>query len=1346
MQLNIDTIKYKKTFFIVLFILISISIFGQLNTISSLVGNSFAGKGINKWVLQDIDDIYVTAEGVLFTNTFWDEGGAQYSQYQNGDLIKIGYHSHGWGRQGGFAVCVNSKYAYFGATADNEGGGLTGDSWPPKGYDWFGVERRLLSDISKGAPFESGHGGQGDTLYKSFLVVHQVPTGTSLSLHIRGIWATDSKLFLSCPYDNTIKVYDTETMNYITSWTVNKPGKMYMDKQQNLWVITNCDILKYNSGRVIGKNSGQLKLNRYTQTGTLLTQIDLPFDCVPTDICIDTQNRILISDAGINEQILIYTSIDTTPVLSSTFGVKGGIYSGNSGEFSNLKFMSVMGVGVDNNGNIYVANSSSSANETGGGGGVIIESYEPNGNLNWRVYGLEFVDCASLDEITEVDVYTKEEHFILDYSKPRGQECIFKGYTVNKYKYPDDPRLHLWSAGGEIKVINGHKLLFVNTMAGLEMDWLQVYRFSPITDGEIAIPSVLFAGRHYNEDASGWPKYQPSQGEWLWRDQNGNGKIDNGEYFTRDGNNAPFGTYLFIDDIGNIWHATETSGIRKFIFQGFDSIGNPVWNYNSMIVYSKPGEFDAIKRIYYDEVNDVMYIVGNKGNDKNQHWKASGPVIARYDNWSNNRVLKWSIVVPYETGSWPCEPINIIKKGNYIFVPYVRQGTKLNYKTGHINVYDVNTGNYVDFIEPSSDVGEIGALDIQHCISVHQRKNGEYIIFLEDDLCAKVLMYRWCPTGNCIELTPSFSPTKTSTSILLPTITLTSTPTNTKTLTPSPTSTPKLIVAPQSTINIDGVLNDMIWGYGNWNDITKLVLGVNHNNVTGKFKLAWDNDYFYIGVEINDNNLFNDSQPNSWDDDAVEIYLDMNRNRSTTYQSDDFQFIFGYNYSSVFEKNNRTGGVLFSTGIKSGGYTIEAGIPWTLLGKTPTEGSIYGFDIGINIDDNGGTRDGQLMWNGTENNWQDTSNFGDVKLGGAIATATNTTTSTFTFTLTPTNSRTSTPTSTRTFTSTSSPTNTNTNTFTTTLTSSSTFTPTSTPTSTRTSTPTSTYTVTNTATNTSTQTSMPTSTYTLTNTATNTLTTTGTYTNTATETATAINTFTLTWTPTNTNTSTLTSTPTSTSTNTYTNIPTSTQTNSATITLTGSSTFSPTFTNTMTITETGTMTSTNTQTYTNTPTVTPSNTATNTITQTQSNTRTNTPTGTATFTFTQTATSSQQVYTTTPTFTQTQSPTMVITETGGIENIEVYPNPWDIGKGEIKIKFKVRKEIKEIEVRIYTVGYRMIKGIIEEGGYKVGENVIRVESKYLKNLANGIYYVIVIGKDKENKKIISKPFEIIVLK
>jgi len=349
---------------------------------------------------------------------------------------------------------------------------------------------------------------------------------------------------------------------------------------------------------------------------------------------------------------------------------------------------------------------------------------------------------ADADPASETDVFTKEEHFKVNYNPIKWD---YIGYTVNKFKYPDDPRLHIWSAGAFVRRIKNQRFLFVSDM---NSERLQVYKFNEKTDGEIAIPSVLYSGR-FLKTKTGFPQFQPQNGEWIWRDVNGNGKIEANEYSTNDGKNAPPYQGWCLDDNGNIWQAFETEGIRKFNFQGLDKFNNPIWDFKNTELFQKTSEFKQIKRLRYLPEKDIMIIGGTTTEHKNQHWKPMGPVIALYDNWSKpDRKLRWIIVAPYEKGSKghsSCEPMGFDVAGDYIFVPYTGASKEMKISTGHIEVFRLDNGESVGYMEPSPEIGEIGLQDVRECLRAIKRKNGEYIVFLEEDYKAKVLVYVWRP-------------------------------------------------------------------------------------------------------------------------------------------------------------------------------------------------------------------------------------------------------------------------------------------------------------------------------------------------------------------------------------------------------------------------------------------------------------------------------------------------------------------------------------------------------------------------------------------------------------------------
>jgi hypothetical protein len=186
---------------------------------------------------------------------------------------------------------------------------------------------------------------------------------------------------------------------------------------------------------------------------------------------------------------------------------------------------------------------------------------------------------------------------------------------------------------------------------------------------------------------------------------------------------------------------------------------------------------------------------------------------------------------------------------------------------------------------------------------------------------------------------------------------------------------------------IDGQLNETGWNLAN--SVSKATIGTPNNTVT--FGAMWDNTNLYVGVKVLDGNLYNDSA-NVWDDDSVEVYIDANNNKGTTYDSFDRQFVKGYNDTTLGGIGSQTG-VTHAWAAVNGGYSVEMAIPWSNLGVIPASGLTIGFDVGNNDDDNAGARDAQAVWWGNINDYNNTSAFGSLVLMAA-GTSTNTPTRT----------------------------------------------------------------------------------------------------------------------------------------------------------------------------------------------------------------------------------------------------------------------------------------------------------------------------------------------------------------
>ena len=129
-----------------------------------------------------------------------------------------------------------------------------------------------------------------------------------------------------------------------------------------------------------------------------------------------------------------------------------------------------------------------------------------------------------------------------------------------------------------------------------------------------------------------------------------------------------------------------------------------------------------------------------------------------------------------------------------------------------------------------------------------------------------------------------------------------------------------------------------------------------------KFSVYWDKKNLYVLANVIDKFKIKDSA-NVWDDDAVEVMLDMNHDKGSAYGMDDYQYFFNYNAGSPSEtKQSATKGVSFIQADTERGYVIFATIPWSAVGKTPKEKSFIGLDIAVDDDRDGGARETQTMW------------------------------------------------------------------------------------------------------------------------------------------------------------------------------------------------------------------------------------------------------------------------------------------------------------------------------------------------------------------------------------------------
>ena len=219
--------------------------------------------------------------------------------------------------------------------------------------------------------------------------------------------------------------------------------------------------------------------------------------------------------------------------------------------------------------------------------------------------------------------------------------------------------------------------------------------------------------------------------------------------------------------------------------------------------------------------------------------------------------------------------------------------------------------------------------------------------------------------------------------LLAPAATSTPTPT----LTPTPTQTPLSMVGVgcASGLTVNGNPNEAAWGTVSWNSLGQCWMTCAGTD-TAQFKLLYDSSNLYIAVDVTDPSLRSDSGTTNWQDDSVEIYIGKSGS-GNSYAGSAWQYTAKYDGTnlSLGAGTGNTTGITVVEAAKAGGYTQEWSIPWSKFGISPANGGVYGFDIGVNYDDDGGsTREFQRGWQGANTAWSDPAQFGTMRLSACL--------------------------------------------------------------------------------------------------------------------------------------------------------------------------------------------------------------------------------------------------------------------------------------------------------------------------------------------------------------------------
>lgn len=443
----------------------------------------------------------------------------------------------------------------------------------------------------------------------------------------------------------------------------------------------------------------------------------------PTAIALANDGTLMIADSGTGprQQVLFYDiSKPSAPKLLRAFGEYGGIGAGTPGEIRPDKFWGIRGIGMDAAGNLYVAMSEM---------GTVLRSFTPAGDLRWELHGEFFCDVAAADPADDAaTVWGIQERYAMDWSKPAGQDSRWIGYTLDRHKYPNDPRglMYVKQQGEhgltspQIVYLEGHRFMFVGGM--FASNFINIFRF----EGGIAVPSGLilqWGNGLYNTDLK-WPPNKPT-GTSIWRDQNGDGDYQASEFASNTDRVKP-GPFC-VDRKGNIWMAY---GFFRYDFQGLDERGNPIYSADKITILDKPKGVNKVARVVYLDDSDTL-IVAEEGKDM----RHIGRVFICKGYLAGNRDT-----VSFAPGAGEYAGC-VAAAGDYVFTGGWQ-------KRGQIWVNRLSDGKELGTFKPGPTVGGVentGWIDLLTGINAYKRHDGEYLVFVEENYKGKCLIYHWKP-------------------------------------------------------------------------------------------------------------------------------------------------------------------------------------------------------------------------------------------------------------------------------------------------------------------------------------------------------------------------------------------------------------------------------------------------------------------------------------------------------------------------------------------------------------------------------------------------------------------------
>ena len=500
---------------------------------------------------------------------------------------------------------------------------------------------------------------------------------------------TKNKIIFITDTNNYIYAYNTNVLSQtpIDSFFIDSVQSMTTDNNGNLWVIRN---------KVIKK---------YSETGSLIKTLSIASIKTPTIIRYSKQNELMVWDDSLM-QLYIIRNQDNSNFTFRKIGVPGGSNTSNgniSSSYSTYFMKSLTGMGTDASGNLYLS----------WGYGILgpyttqIRSYNKNLNLNWEAHSNVFVGNITFDEYSDLTyAYSSKFKFLCDFTKPVGKKFTVIGIG-------DDNSGNTGNFAGQTysRFVKGKRII-IKSQSDLYSNGLSLY----VENGS------LYKGQ--------FSIYRPNTYSW------------------------------FVDSLGNIWCGDCNSNkILEYKFQGYNISGNPIWDTTNSIKYPQSDSGISRRLIYYPSTDEMIITTTNSNHTVVQNNNGSiGNFMVKYNNFSSpNRNIVWSdtLIIDSIQNLGYVDRFSMWAAKDYIFT------ISLNNEPKVVDVYSKSDGSHIGSIIPGLEIGGnikyenysyayFGLEDMKYAINVVYKKNGVYVITLENDLSARNFVYMWCPSNSCL--------------------------------------------------------------------------------------------------------------------------------------------------------------------------------------------------------------------------------------------------------------------------------------------------------------------------------------------------------------------------------------------------------------------------------------------------------------------------------------------------------------------------------------------------------------------------------------------------------------------